>query len=89
MPRNRDNHEEPDEPALVPSGILAMRVGVTTRTIARHVEDGNLEPTEWTPGGHTRWDLEDGIRQYRELSAEKRRAEKRRRAKKKQERSQK
>ncbi len=84
MPRNRDNHEESDEPELVPSGILAKRVGVTTRTIARHVEDGNLEPTEWTPGGHTRWDLEDGIRQYRELSAEKRR-----RAKKKQERSQK
>ncbi|GAA5125645.1 MerR family transcriptional regulator [Haloechinothrix salitolerans] len=89
MPRNRDNHEESDEPELVPSGTLAKRVGVTARTIARYVEDGSLKPTEWTAGGHSRWDLEDGIRQWREVSAEKRRAKKQQHAKKREERSQK
>lgn len=45
---------------------FAARCGVTTRTIQRYIEDGKLQPTERTPGGHMRFGA-DKVREFRHI----------------------
>ncbi|MBB3980085.1 excisionase family DNA binding protein [Rhizobium azooxidifex] len=47
-------------------GEFAARCGVTTRTIQRYIEDGKLQPTERTPGGHMRFDA-GKVREFRHI----------------------
>lgn len=79
VPRNRDKHEESDEPELVRTGRVAKRLGVDVRTIQHAVEDGDLVPAVVTIGGHARFVLEDAELQWRERA--KRKQQERRRSK--------
>jgi excisionase family DNA binding protein len=54
-----------DEP-LLPSGEIARRLGVTTRTIGQWVADGRLVPDVVTAGGRYRWRWSEVQRQLRE-----------------------
>lgn len=45
---------------------FAARCGVTTRTIQRYIENGKLEPSERTPGGHMRFD-NGKVREFRHI----------------------
>lgn len=48
---------------LVSSGEAAEAVGIPRSTLHRARKAGKLIPAEQTPGGHTRWDLDDLRRQ--------------------------
>ncbi|WP_112281444.1 MerR family DNA-binding transcriptional regulator [Prauserella muralis] len=58
---------------LVSTGELARELSVSRRTIQRYVEDGLLEPTDVTLGGHYRWDVDLVRRRIRELLKERNR----------------
>ncbi|MGH3798084.1 MAG: MerR family transcriptional regulator [Pseudonocardiaceae bacterium] len=46
-------------PELVSTTEAAKTIGVRSRTLARYVERGLINPTVVLPSGHFRWDLED------------------------------
>jgi excisionase family DNA binding protein len=48
---------------LMTSSELAKRLGVSTRTVSRWVQQGRLEPTFTTPGGQFRYAWQDVRRQ--------------------------
>lgn len=54
---------------LLTTGELAdaLRGVITAATLTRYVREGKLEPTEITPGGHFRWDLDEARAQLRAL----------------------
>jgi DNA-binding transcriptional MerR regulator len=56
----------PAEEPLLPSGEIARRLGVTTRTIGQWVADGLLVPDVVTAGGRYRWRWTEVQRQLRE-----------------------
>ena len=55
-------------PDLVRTGEAARHLGVAKSTITRAVQEGKLKPTDRTPGGQMRWNLEDLDRQWRRFS---------------------
>jgi excisionase family DNA binding protein len=62
MPRRR----------LLSSGQAADELGFNRSTLWRAVKSGDITPTETTPGGHFRFDLDDLRRQIREVTARRR-----------------
>lgn len=58
---------------LLSSGAAAEELGIDRSTLWRHVNAGNVVPTEITPGGHYRFDIDDLRRQFRELHEKRRR----------------
>jgi excisionase family DNA binding protein len=59
---------------LLSSGQAADELGIDRSTLWRAVNAGDITPTEITPGGHFRFDLDDLRLQIRRL-AERRAAE--------------
>jgi excisionase family DNA binding protein len=57
---------------LLSSGQAAEELGIDRSTLWRAVKSGDITPTEITPGGHFRFDLDDLRRQIRELTARRR-----------------
>lgn len=57
---------------LLSSGQAADELGIDRSTLWRAVKAGDITPTEVTPGGHLRFDLDDLRRQIRELAARRR-----------------
>ncbi|GAA4861338.1 helix-turn-helix domain-containing protein [Saccharopolyspora cebuensis] len=55
-------------PKLLTSSQLADELGVSRRSIARYVAAGILVPELYTPGGQSRFRLEDAKQQLREHS---------------------
>ena len=53
------------KPKLLSTGELAAKFGVTSRTIARYVQEGKLHPTSTTLGGQYRWDINDAAKQWK------------------------
>ncbi|WP_300007466.1 NUDIX domain-containing protein [Pseudonocardia sp.] len=51
---------------LVTTTEAAQKVGVSARSLARWVQEGRVQPTVRTPGGHLRWDVEQLRRQLAE-----------------------
>jgi excisionase family DNA binding protein len=56
----------PDDDPLLTTTEAAKRIGVSGRTLAKWWQDGKVEPTEKTLGGHGRWRESDLRRQIRE-----------------------
>jgi excisionase family DNA binding protein len=54
---------------LLSSGQAADELGIARSTLWRAVKAGDVTPTEITPGGHYRFDLDDLRRQIREAAA--------------------
>jgi excisionase family DNA binding protein len=54
---------------LLSSGQAADELGIDRSTLWRAVKAGDITPTEITPGGHLRFDLDDLRRQIREVAA--------------------
>lgn len=52
---------------LVSSGEAAQAIGIPRSTLHRARRAGKLTEADWTPGGHTRWDLDDLRRQVAAL----------------------
>lgn len=48
---------------LVTTSEAAHAVGVSARSLARWAQEGVIEPTVRTPGGHLRWNIEQLRRQ--------------------------
>ncbi|SFB39651.1 MerR HTH family regulatory protein [Amycolatopsis marina] len=52
---------------LIPTGEAAKAIGVDRGTLVRWHRDGLVTPALVTPGGHARWDLDDLLKQLREM----------------------
>jgi excisionase family DNA binding protein len=52
---------------LLTTGELARELGVSRGAVLKWATDGLITPAFTTPGGHLRWDLDDVLRQVREL----------------------
>lgn len=57
---------------LVSTGSAAKEVGLDPTTLQRWVNSGRLTPTDETPGGHLRWDLDDLRRQLAAIKQQRR-----------------
>ncbi|MTD56128.1 helix-turn-helix domain-containing protein [Amycolatopsis pithecellobii] len=57
----------PPSGQLVTTAEAAAAIGVGRRTLSRWVQQGKVEPTLTTAGGHHRWDVEDLKQQLRNL----------------------
>jgi len=55
-----------DGDRLATTPEAARAVGVSARSLARWAQDGTIEPTLRTPGGHLRWDVAELRRQLRQ-----------------------
>lgn len=47
--------------------VAALNHSISRQTISHYVREGLLTPTETTPGGHHRWDVDDVRAQLKEL----------------------
>lgn len=56
-----------EDPELLTSSELARKLGLSRRAISQYAQRGQPEPAVVTPGGQYRWDLEDVMRQLREM----------------------
>lgn len=52
---------------LVPTGVAATALGVDRGTLVRWWQQGVVEPSVVTAGGHARWDLDDLRKQLTKL----------------------
>ena len=57
---------------LISSGEAARALGISTRTLARWVQEGRVVPTLITAGGHYRFELKDLKAQLIELARKRR-----------------
>lgn len=58
LPEIPDHLKGPDSQAFFTTSQLAKLAGVSIRTVERRMTSGELVPSHYTPGGHSRFTLE-------------------------------